>query len=321
MLRSLSFGFTLVVIAQAVEASNPKRGSAGRSHVAVDADGEVHHVAARAQHVEQKVVEHKIEKPQPSKMAQGFNVRSSVVGVESPKAHKITGVREHKAAPPADKTVRADADTAAPTGDSAEQKIPGKPDFEPEPAPPKGAPPQDVPPQDAPPAESQTAAPPSAPSQEPAQQTAPPPAESSEAPTPAPAPAQTQAPAPSNPSQSLDAEAGADASAAAKVFVVALLVVAFFLVGFVMRERILELMPNAVQDAVYSARQQLGLETTLRESRPQGPRKKMSIERSESSQEYSSMRAAAYQDQSEYLSPVQSETSSASEGDVPVGRA
>eukprot|EP00746_Dinoflagellata_sp_MGD_P000467 gnl/MRDRNA2_/MRDRNA2_100829_c0_seq1.p1 gnl/MRDRNA2_/MRDRNA2_100829_c0~~gnl/MRDRNA2_/MRDRNA2_100829_c0_seq1.p1 ORF type:complete len:282 (-),score=64.93 gnl/MRDRNA2_/MRDRNA2_100829_c0_seq1:16-861(-) len=281
MLRSLILGLTLVVLGQAVESSNPKKSKA-KSHVAVDAHGEVHHVTARAQHP----VEEKAEAQEPRSMTKGFNVRSSVV---SPKISKSTMVKEHKIeAPkeqkieaPIDKTVRVDA--AAPTEDSA-------------------------PKQDAPPAETQTAAPETAPSPAPEQKSIP--------------DKSTDAPAPA---VSAEPESGNGPAVALQVFIVATLLFAAFLIGFIMRERIMEALPSAVQDAVCSARQQMGFEATLRESRPSGPRKKMQCERSESSQAYSSMRQAAYADQSEYLSPAQTDndTSSTSEdnGEVPTARA
>lgn len=282
MLRFFFLGLPLVVVVHAVESSNPKKSTA-KSHVSVDADGEVHPVAARAQHAAPD--EPKVENKEPSKMAAGFHVRSSV---ESPKTSKSKGIKEHKteAVAVTDKTVRVDAAAAAPTEDPA-------------------------PKQNAPPAEAQTEAPSDAApgsTSEPSSS----PDKSTDAPAPAKQPAEPV---------SAEPESNAEPPLIAKVFVAITLVAAFLLVGFMMRERIMESLPSGLQDMVSSTRQQLGFETALRESRPSGPRKKMGIERSESSQEYSSMRQASYADQSEYLSPVQSETSSSAEGDVPVGRA
>lgn len=193
------------------------------------------------------------------------------------------GVKEHKPVAPAEKTVRADA---------AVQE-PAQANF-------------------------------AAPAEDPVAQSAP-----EDQPAPAPAPEQKSQDAPSNdaPAESEPAPAVSAEPAkeypyfAAEVFVTVTLVAAFCLIAFILRDRIVESLPAPVQESVATVRQQLGLETALRESRPTGPRKKMGIERSESSQEYSSMRSAAYADQSEYLSPVQSETSSTSEGEVPTGRA
>lgn len=291
MLRYLCFGLSVVMLAQAAESSNHKI-SSKQGHVSVDADGEVHNVKIEhsdhdgpAEKLEKKA--ENIEKKDVSKLAAGFHVRTSAT--EKPVKNK--GVKEHKPVALAEKTVRADA--AAPTEDVAakenakEEAVAAAPGGE---------------------------APAAAQGQAPEKQDEKAKEQQGE---PSPSPAQ------SKPQQVVQGDPGAQTEKeefVAKVFVVVTLVVAMLIICFILRDRLIEALPGPIQDAICSVKQSFGMETSLSSSRPAGPRKPVPSTRSESSEEYSSLRAAGYSDQHEYLSPVQSESSSTSE-EVPAGKA